>query len=136
MLLVHRLWNIQKIRQYLNWESAKTLKCIILLLKGRRNNFAILERVLNFWLTLLQSFRTCLSNFKSLSELIPRSLTSLLSQIKSYPIFICPFLFMFMTRNYQMAFICVQFHIIIFIPMFSKHRVFLKWFQNFLNFCL
>ena len=85
LLLVRRLWNIQTIGQYLNWDSTKALKSVLLLLK--ESKFAILERALNFWLALLQSFRTCLSNFRSLSIVTPRSLTSLLSHIKSFPIF-------------------------------------------------
>ena len=75
----------------------------------------------SIWLALLQSFRTSLSNFRSLSIVIPRNLTSLLSHIKSFLIFAhtC-------SRNYQMAFICVQFYIIIFKPTYSNHGFFLK----------
>ena len=88
LLLARRIWNIQTIAQYLNWDSTKALKGVLLLLK--ESNFAILERALNFWSAFPQSFRTCSSNFRSLSIVIPISLTSLLSQIKSFhnsPIF-------------------------------------------------
>ena len=55
----------------------KALKGVLHLLT--EGNFAILERALNFWLTLLHTFRTYLSNFRSSSKVIPRNLTSLLS---------------------------------------------------------
>ena len=83
--LVCRVWNIETIGQYLNWDSTKALKSVLPLLK--ESKFTILKRALNFWLPLLLSFRTCLSNFRSLSIVTPRSVTSLLSQIKSFPIF-------------------------------------------------
>ena len=51
----------------------------------KESNFAFLERALKFWLAYLSSFRTCLSNIKSLSILIPISITSLLPQFKSLP---------------------------------------------------
>ena len=68
--MVRRLWNIQTIGKYLNWDSTKAVKSALLLLK--ESNLAILESVLNFWLVLLQNFRTCLSNFRFLSVEIPR----------------------------------------------------------------
>ena len=111
--MVHWLWNIQTIGQYLNWDSTKALKIVFLLLK--ESNFAILERALNFWLPLLQSFRACLSNLTSLSIVTPTSLTLLLFQIKYFPIFAHT---LFITRNYQTTFVYVQFHIIIFKPTY------------------
>ena len=126
--MVRRLWNIQTIGKYLNWDSTKAVKSALLLLK--ESNLAILERVLNFWLALLQNFRTCLSNFRFLSVEIPRSVTALLSQIKSFLLFV----YTFLIYNPKLSddIYLFQFNIIIFKPTYSKHRVFLKCFQNIL----
>ena len=72
-------WTIFKLRLHKSFK-----KCPFLL---QESNFVILERTLNFWLALLQSFRIWLLNFRSLSTVITRSLTSLLLQIKFFPIF-------------------------------------------------
>ena len=124
MLLVRRLWNIQPIGQYLNWDSTKALKSVLLL---KESKFAALEKPPYFWLALLQSFSN-LSNFRSLSIVTPRSLTyyfprlnlSLYSPILNHiynlilsdDIYLCSFSYLVFKLTY------------------SKHRVFLKWFQN------
>ena len=87
LLLIHSLQNIQKIGQYLNCDSIS----VYVLLK--ESNFAILERAFIFLLTLLHSFKTWLTYFKSLSTVIPRNLTSFLpdetlSYIYPYSMFI------------------------------------------------
>ena len=70
--------NIHKSGQYLNYHSIKALKRIGLFFNGR--NLATLVKALNFLLVVEQRLDTCLSNFRLLSNEIPRSLTLLLSQ--------------------------------------------------------
>ena len=84
-------WNIHTSRQYLNCASVKALKAISLFLK----NLATLVKALSFLLPFEQILNTCLSNFSLLFNVIPRSLTSLLSQTISLSNYthICPFLF-------------------------------------------
>ena len=69
--------------QYLNCGSVKALKQTSLFLKGR--NLATVVKMLSFVLALEQILDTCLSNFSLLFNVIPRSLTLLLSQ--TMPIF-------------------------------------------------
>ena len=70
-------WNIHMDGQYSNCDSIKALKRIRLFLN--RRNLATLVKSLSFLLAFEQIFDTCLSNFRLLSTVIPRSLTSLLS---------------------------------------------------------
>ena len=113
-----------------NWDSKKALNRVLLLLE--ENNFAILERALNFWLALLQSFRACLSNFRSLSIVIPRSLTSHryfprlnLSLYSPVVVDACnPKL----SDGIYLCLISYKY----FKPTSSNHRFFLKRFQNIL----
>ena len=83
LLLLFWLQNIQVKGQYLNWDSIKDLK--IILLSSADKKLCILERTLNFLFAFKQILFTCLSNVKSLSLVIPRSSTFLLSQILLFP---------------------------------------------------
>ena len=77
----------------LNVRSLQALKRTRLFLNGR--NYSTLVKALSFLLDFEQILYTCLWNFSLLSDVIPRSLTSLLSQ--SIPLsnfaYICLFLF-------------------------------------------
>ena len=69
--MLRRLRNIQTVGQYLNLDSTKALKNVLLL---KESKFATLERAFKFGLYFTHNL-----NFKVLSVVIPRSLSSLLS---------------------------------------------------------
>ena len=73
LLLRFRLWNIQTNRQYPNGDSVKAFIIIVFLstiMKGAR-----WTRALSFWHSFLQRLLACSSNFKSLSTVIPKSIS-------------------------------------------------------------
>ena len=73
LLLLFRLQNVQVKGQYLNCDSIKDLKIIILFLADKK--LPILEKTFAFEYILFM----CLLNFKSLSIVIPRDSTFLVS---------------------------------------------------------
>ena len=77
------IWNIHANGQYWNCDSIKALKRIHLFLNGR--NLATLVKALSFLLAFEQILDTCLSNFRLLSNVIPRSL-SYFPRLYFYPI--------------------------------------------------
>ena len=83
LLLIYLPWNIRTNGQYLNCDSIKALKRIPLFLNGR--NLATLVKALSFLLAFEQILDTCLSNFRLLSNVIPRSL-SYFPRLYLYPI--------------------------------------------------
>ena len=78
LLLLFRIQSIQFKGQYLNCDSIKDLKTILIFLAGEK--LRILERTLSFLFAFEQILFTFLSNFKSLSFVISRSSTFLLFQ--------------------------------------------------------
>ena len=93
LLLTCLPWNIRKSGQYLNYDSIKTLNRIHLFLNGR--NLVTLVKALNFVLALEQILDAYLSNLTLLSNVIPRSLTPLLSQTIFLSNFAHIYLFLF-----------------------------------------
>ena len=73
LLLLFRLQNVQVKGQYLNCDSIKDLNIIILFLADKK--LPILEKTFAFEYILFM----CLLNFKSLSIVIPRDSTFLVS---------------------------------------------------------
>ena len=86
-------WNIHESGQYLNCDSIKAVKSIRLFLN--RRNLATLVKAISFLLAFEQILDTCFPSFRLLSNVISRSLTSLLSQAISQCILaqICPFVY-------------------------------------------
>ena len=73
LLLRLQLWNIQNNGQYANCDSMKDF--IIILFLSTYMKEARRTRALSFWHAFLQRLLTCSSNFKSLSIVIPRSIS-------------------------------------------------------------